>query len=199
MPDRLVNTPTFYVKNRTELRDWLSKNYTQKQSHWLIYDKQKDGIRALPYGEIVDELLCYGWIDGLARRLNDVQSMLLVSPRKPKSVWSKINKDKVEKLIESGMMTEYGMIKINTAKADGSWAAYDDVDNLVIPVDLEKALTGDLIAKKNFEVFSDSSKKVILFWIMSAKTAETRQKRIEKTVQMAAKNLRANQDKMVND
>lgn len=138
--------------------------------------------------------MCFGWIDSLPRKFDDERSKLLFTPRKSRSVWSKPNKERIERLIKSGLMTEIGLAKIEAARANGSWNALDASDNLEIPEDLAKELKRDKTAAANFEAFTDSVKRVILSWIGSAKRVETRAARIEKTVKMAAKNKRANFD-----
>ena len=114
--------------------------------------------------------------------------MLLLSPRKPKSVWSKLNKTRVEALLSKGLIMPPGLGKIEQAKADGSWVFLDDVEALIVPDDLAEALEANAEAKQNVEAFSPSSRKGILQWIKMAKRTETRQKRIEKTAAAAREN-----------
>ena len=179
------------VFSRPDWRDWLSKNHARSESIWLITHKKHTGDRYLSYDAIVEESLCFGWIDSLPRKLDQDRSMLLISPRKKKSVWSKLNKERVEKLIKTGAMTPAGMKKIESAKADGSWIFLDDVEALQIPDDLAAALAENAVAQQNFETFSPSGKKGILQWIKMAKRAQTRQQRIQKTVERAAVNEKA--------
>lgn len=119
--------------------------------------------------------------------------MRLFSPRKPKSPWSRLNKQRVEKLTRQGLMTEAGLKSIEGAKQDGSWNAYDAIEDLTLPADLKNALTANPTASEYFEAFSPSVKKSILWWIKSAKHPETREKRIAETVRLAAMNIKANQ------
>ncbi len=128
-------------------------------------------------------------------KVDENLSKLLFTPRKPKSVWSKLNKTHTEKLIENELMTKIGLAKIEAAKRDYSWNALDASDNLEIPNNLAKAFERNAVAKKNFESFTDSAKRAVLSWVFSAKRDETRAARIEKTIAMAAKNKRANFDK----
>ena len=186
------------VTSRQQWRDWLTAHHLQKQSIWLVtYKKHTDSIgdvntpRYLPYDAIVEEALCFGWIDSLPRRLDKKRTMLLLSPRKPKSVWSKLNKTRVEKLSADGLMMPAGLEKVQQAKADGSWTFLDDVEALIIPKDLAAALADNPLAAGYFEAFSDSAKKGILQWIKMAKREQTRQQRIEKTVTLAAQNIKA--------
>ena len=181
------------VHSRAEWRAWLRKHHKRETGIWLVYHKKHVADKYLGYPAIVEEALCYGWIDSTARPLDAERSMLHLCPRKPKSVWSKVNKERVERLIARKQMAAPGLAKIELAKANGSWTALDAVEALKVPDDLRKALAKDKTAQKHFDAFPPSSKKIILFWVTGAKTEETRKKRIATTVQMAAKNLRANQ------
>ena len=185
----------FHPLKRDEWREWLKKNHAEKQGVWFVYYKKASGKPRVSYDEAVEEALCFGWIDSLPRKIDDERSKLLFTPRKPKSVWSKLNKTRIEKLIENGAMTEIGSAKIEAAKKDGSWNILDASDNLEIPADLEKEFSKNKFAESNFDAFTDSVKRVILAWIGSAKRVETRTARIAKTVAMAAQNKRANFDK----
>jgi uncharacterized protein YdeI (YjbR/CyaY-like superfamily) len=185
----------FHPLSRGEWRAWLAENHDQSQGVWLVYFKKASGKPRVTYDEAVEEALCFGWIDSVPRKLDGERSKLLFTPRKKKSVWSKPNKQRIEKLLANGLMTEIGLAKIEAAKADGSWNALDRSDNLEMPPDLKKAFTENKAAKKNFGNFSDSVRRAILSWIYSAKRDATRAARIEKTVSMAARNKRANFDK----
>jgi uncharacterized protein YdeI (YjbR/CyaY-like superfamily) len=184
----------FHPLTRKEWRDWLAKNHAKYAGIWFVYYKKQTGKPRVSYDEAVEEALCFGWIDSLPRKIDDERSKLLFTPRKPKSVWSKLNKTRIEKLIGNGLMTEVGLAKIEAAKANGSWNILNDSDNRKIPADLAKAFEANKIAAKNFAAFSDAVKRVILSWIFSAKRDETRAARIEKTVAMAAQNKRVNYD-----
>lgn len=185
----------FHPKTRAEWREWLAKHHDSAQGVWFVYYKKASGKPRVTYDEAVEEALCYGWIDSLPRKVDDERSKLLFTPRKPKSVWSKPNKERIERMLEQGLMTEAGLKKIEAAKEDGSWDTLNDSDNLVIAPDLAKEFAANKPAAKNFEAFTKSTKSVILSWINSAKREETRAARIAKTVSMAAKNKRANFDK----
>lgn len=178
------------VLDRVSWRDWLVGHYQQAESIWLVTYK-KHTAHYLAYDAIVEEALCFGWIDSLPRKLDGDRTMLLLSPRKPKSVWSKLNKTRVASLIEQGLMTPAGLMKIEQAKADGSWSFLDDVEALIMPADLAVALSANVMAKQYFEAFSPTAKKAILQWIKMAKQTQTRQQRIEKTVTLAAQNIKA--------
>ena len=132
------------------------------------------------------EALCFGWIDSRANILDDQRSMQLFTPRKSGSPWSKLNKQRIERLIEQGLMTPAGMAKIEAARRDGSWTAYDAIEALTIPADLDAALAANATAHEHFRAFSNTSKKQLLWWVASAKRPATRAKRIEQLVAAAA-------------
>lgn len=176
--------------NRDELRAWLADNHATAESIFLVRYK-KHTEHYLSHGQIAEELLCWGWIDSHARKLDEDRSLLLISPRRPGSPWSAVNKAHIERAIASGAMTQAGLDRIEAAKRDGSWTLFDDVEAMIVPDDLAVALD-TAGSRATFDGFPDSSKKGILWWIKSAKRAATRQKRIDETVRLAALNLRAN-------
>ncbi len=178
-------------RSRAELRHWLAANHTTARAFWLVTFKKHVAEYWVPYGDVVEELLCFGWIDARTRRLDEDRAMLLVAPRKAGSTWSASNKKRITKLTKQGLMTAAGQAKIDAARSDGSWTFLDDVENLVVPDDLAKALGKNKRARNNFESFNPSSRKVILLWIKTAKREQTRAKRIKETVRLAAKNLKA--------
>lgn len=180
-------------KTQTELRDWLLKNHNRKSGLWFITFKQTSGKGRIAYSDIVDELLCFGWIDSKPNSLDDKRSKLWIAPRKSNSGWSKINKEKIERLIKDQKMHAAGLAKMNQAIENGSWNRLDQVENLEIPKELELALAKYELAQKNFEAFPKSVKKSILEWIANAKKEETKTKRICETAKLAESNIRANQ------
>jgi uncharacterized protein YdeI (YjbR/CyaY-like superfamily) len=177
--------------SRAEWRQWLAQNHTQKESIWLAVAKK--GHVGVSVPEAVEEALCFGWIDSTANKLDEKRYKLLLAPRKRNSVWSKINKARVAKLIQLKLMQPAGMVMIQLAKKTGTWKSLNDIDKLKSPADLTKALGKNKKAKTYFDAFPPSSKKQILYWITSAKTPKTRNKRIAETVTKAAQNIRANQ------
>lgn len=179
---------TCYAANRQEWREWLEKNYHTSCGIWLIYYKVKTGKPSVQYSEAVKEALCFGWIDSKVKSLDAERYQQIFTPRKPKSVWSKLNKQYIKELIEQDLMTKAGIEKIKTAQQDGSWHKLDAIEELLIPADLKQALEANETANRYFEVFNNSSKKNILFWIESAKRPDTRLKRIEQTISSAVQN-----------
>ncbi|MBK8533200.1 MAG: YdeI/OmpD-associated family protein [Flavobacteriales bacterium] len=190
-PSKLDSLERVEVRSRAEWRAWLRKHHTRKAGIWLVYWKKGHPDKHIGYVPIVEEALCFGWIDSTARTLDADRSMLHVCPRKPKSMWSKVNKGHVDRLIASKRMMPAGMKAIEVAKANGSWTTLDAVDTLEVPKDLAKALAMDRTAKKHFDAFPASARKYILYWISSARTDGTRAKRIAQTVDQAAQNIRA--------
>ena len=181
-----------YAKNRKEWRKWLEQHHATEKSIWLITYNKGSGVPTLTNEEAVEEALCFGWIDSTANKRDSESKYQYFSQRKPKSVWSKINRERVVKLMREGLMKPAGQAMVDLAKKTGTWYALESIDNIVIPPDLQKAFSKNKIAKQHFEAFPPSSKKIILFWITNAKKPETRQQRIEQTVTLAAKNIRAN-------
>jgi uncharacterized protein YdeI (YjbR/CyaY-like superfamily) len=192
MASRLDQLEQVEVTNRAAWRAWLKKHHTRTEGIWLITFKVHVAGKYVDYAATVEEALCFGWIDSLPRKLDADRKMLYFCPRKPKSVWSKVNKDRIVELIAAKRMTVAGQKKIDDAKKNGSWESLDHVEALTMPDELIKALTKNKAAQKHFDAFPPSSRKMILLWITSAKTEATRTKRIGETVTLAAKNIRAN-------
>ncbi len=180
------------VKSRTELRKWLKANHAKSSSIWLVTFKKSKIQWYLDYDSIVEEALCFGWVDSLPRALDKDRKMLRLSPRNPKSAWSKVNRDRVAKLIKTKLMTDAGLAAINAAKKNGSWSKLKEVDSGKIPPDLVREFKKYSHAKTHFEKFPPSSKRAILEWIALAKTEQTRLKRVSQTAKLAQKNIRAN-------
>jgi uncharacterized protein YdeI (YjbR/CyaY-like superfamily) len=186
------STETFYAKSRKEWRKWLEKNHASKKVVRLIIFKKQSSVPTVSYLEAVEEALCFGWIDAKANKKDDESYYQSFSRRNPKSNWSKINKLRVTELVKENLMTEAGLEAIKAARENGAWDASKKVDNETIPEDLKLSFSKNKTALRNFNGFSPSSRKIILGWIQSAKRPETRLKRIETTVMLAAKNVRAN-------
>lgn len=183
---------TTHPKTRSQWRKWLEKNHSTSPGVWLIYYKKDSGKRKLDYADAVEEALCFGWIDSLPGKIDNERSALKFTPRKPKSVWSKLNKQRIEKLIGQKLMTIAGLTAIERAKRNGSWnilnASDFHTDNNSMPKDLEKALSKNKKALTNFRAFPAGYRKRFLFWIDSAKRPETKAARIKQTMLMAAAN-----------
>jgi uncharacterized protein YdeI (YjbR/CyaY-like superfamily) len=184
---------TFYAKNRKAWRAWLQKNGDKEMKVWLVIYKKGTGKPSVYYDEAVEEALCFGWIDSIASKRDEESYYQFFARRNPKSKWSGLNKNRVERLLKEGLMTPAGLALVEEAKRNGAWEALDEVEALVVPKELELALNGNSEASKYFSAFPPSARRGILDWISSAKRDETRAKRIAETVQLAGKNIRANQ------
>ncbi|MBL8011202.1 MAG: YdeI/OmpD-associated family protein [Flavobacteriales bacterium] len=179
------------VTSRAQWRAWLRKNHKRTEGIWLVTYKKHVADKYLSFEDKVQEALCFGWIDSVPRKLDADRTMHYLSPRRPGSVWSAINKAHVERLIAQRRMTAAGLAKVEAAKADGSWHTLTSVDRMEIPADLAKALARSKTAQEHFNAFPPGIRKNILYWVTSAKTAETRKKRISTTVHEAAQGRRA--------
>ncbi len=183
-----------HPKNRKQWRDWLAKNHTTSPGVWFVYFKKETGKPRVSYEEAVEEALCFGWIDSLPRKLDAEKSALKFTPRKPKSVWSKLNKTRVEQLIKNKQMMPAGLTSIAVAKQNGSWDTLTPSDeaaaNNQLPDDLNKIFAKHKKAKENFQNFSLSIRKQFLSWIDSARRPETRAFRIQQTVLMSKGNTK---------
>lgn len=181
----LQDLDTFYPESREDWRDWLHQHHDKKMSVWLIYFKAKSGKPTVSYSDAVDEALCFGWIDSKAKPIDADSYMQFFSRRKERSVWSRVNKEKVARLIAEGRMSQAGLAIIDIAKRNGSWTILDDAEALVIPDDLDAAFESLPGSRAYFEGLSRSDKRNILQWLILAKRAETRAKRIEAIVENA--------------
>jgi len=183
---------TLYANSREEWREWLEKNHQIEKSVWLIIYHKESKTPSVNYEEAVEEALSFGWIDSKPNKRDKESYYLFFAKRKPNSNWSKANRERAEKMIRLGLMTDAGKEIIDIAKRTGTWTALRDVQNSVIPNDLQGLFDKNKKAYDNFQAFPPSSKRIILEWILNAKRPETRRKRIEETVTLAEKNIKAN-------
>ncbi|GAB3171566.1 YdeI/OmpD-associated family protein [Telluribacter humicola] len=184
---------TFCPTSRHDWRQWLEENHRSKQSIWLIFFKAKSGVPTLSWSEAVDEALCFGWIDSTRRSIDNEKFLQFFCWRKPKSGWSKVNKEKVQRLIEEGLMTPAGYESIATARQNGSWETLDDVEELKVPTDLTQAFEALPGSEAYFLSLSKSVRKSILHWIVLAKRPETRQNRINEVAELAGQKQKPKQ------
>jgi uncharacterized protein YdeI (YjbR/CyaY-like superfamily) len=182
----------FFAENRSEWRKWLAQNSKTKDSVWLIIYHKKTGVDSIYYDEAVEEALCFGWIDSKPNKRDQESYYLFFAKRKPKSNWSKANRERVDRMMKLNQMTPEGLKMVELAKETGTWLALTEVQDSILPEDLKKALAKNKVAKEHFEQFPPSSKRIILEWILNAKKEETRLKRITQTVELAAKGIKAN-------
>jgi len=169
---------SFCPTSRKDWRQWLRKNHKSCESVWLVLYKKNTGVPTITWNEAVNEALCFGWIDGKRVSMSDEKFKQFFCKRKPKSTWSKINKEKVEVLIRRRMMTKAGYEAIAVAKQNGSWNVLDEVEALTIPNDLEIAFKKNPASRSTFLSMSKSTRKLLLVKLMFSKRPETRKARI---------------------
>lgn len=177
------------VKSSGELRQWLTDHHAMSDSVWLVTYKKAAGHRYVSTDEILDELVAFGWTDGIRQKVDDQRTMQLISPRRTKP-WAKSYKDRAEKLIRQGRMHPAGQESVDEAKASGAWTEMDEVDALIMPEDLKDRLENRGEALENFLAFPPSIRRNILRWIAQARTEETRLRRIDRISADASDNIR---------
>jgi len=187
------NIENYCPSDKQDWRKWLELNHNKKEAVWLIFYKKKSSNHNLSWSDAVDEALCFGWIDSTKKTINTEKYIQYFSKRKAKSNWSKINKDKVKILIEQELMKEEGYKSIEIAKENGSWTILDEVEALAIPEDLKEKFVNYKGSMEYFESLSNSAKKILLYWVISAKRKETRQKRVLEIAENASNNLKPKQ------
>ncbi len=185
--------PVFIPKDQADWRNWLLKNHALEKAVWLVLYRKGNKNYNLSVDEVIDQALCFGWIDSKPNKRDEESYYLFLSQRKAKSNWSKVNKVKIERLLHENLVHESGLKMVELARISGTWDALNEVELLTIPEDLKKKLLDFPPALDNFEAFPKSVKRGILEWILNAKRPETREKRIEETASLAAQNKRANQ------
>ena len=167
-----------HPKTRAGWRSWLEKNHAKCDGVSLIYYRASTGKRRLSWEDAVREALCFGWIDSKVKPIDDECYKQIFTPRKPRSVWSKINKQYITELIEAELMTNAGLRAVDVAKKNGAWSLLEPVDALIVPADLESALRGSKRAREAYEALSNSAKRAVLYSLYSARREETRAKRL---------------------
>lgn len=188
-----TETETFCPASRKQWRQWLKKNHSAKQSVWLVCYKKHTQVPSVTWSEAVDEAICFGWIDSIRRPIDDEKFKQFFGKRKPKSGWSKVNKEKVARLTADGLMAPAGLATIETAKQNGSWNILDEVEEGILPKDLLKEFKAHPGSKAFFLSLSKSVRKAMLQWVISAKQPATRQKRIAEIAEHAAQGLKPKQ------
>ncbi|MDR2206935.1 MAG: YdeI/OmpD-associated family protein [Flavobacteriaceae bacterium] len=180
--NKIDNYPEIFPKSSDELRNWLMENHLNSVGVWIRFSKVASGKRSIVYSDLVDELLCFGWIDSTIRPIDEHHYKQLITPRKPKSVWSKVNKAKIEKLQAEKRMHSNGEKSVETAQQNGSWTILDSVENLEIPKDLQMSFDENPQAKTNYLSKSPSKQKQYLYGLVLIKTETARKSRIEKII-----------------
>jgi uncharacterized protein YdeI (YjbR/CyaY-like superfamily) len=186
----MIDTDTFEqveVTSAAQLREWLETHHTQQESIWLVTYKKHIADKYVSVNEILDEVLCFGWIDGIRRKLDDDRTMQLLGPRRVHH-WSKTYKERAARLEQENRMHPAGLDAIAESKRLGLWDYLEDVDALVVPADLETALADHPTATEQFAAYAPSYRRNVLRWIKLAKTPATRHKRIQKVVDATVQN-----------
>jgi uncharacterized protein YdeI (YjbR/CyaY-like superfamily) len=181
---------TFQAADRAQWRAWLRDNCQTADEVWLVIQHASSATPSVRHDEAIEEALCFGWIDSLARKRDAESRYQRFTPRNPRSAWSKVNRELVERLTAQGLMTPHGQAAVDLAKRTGTWSMLADAQDGVVPDDLRERLAADEAAARHFDAFSRSTKRAILEWIARAKRPETRQRRIARTVESAARNER---------
>ena len=182
-----------HAENVQQWRAWLVDNHYKCDGAWLISWRTATGRPQVRYVEAVQEALTVGWVDGVKRRIDDERNMLWFTRRKATSGWSRINKERIASLEAQGRLLAAGREAVAVAKSNGAWTLLDDVENCFIPDDLQFALAGRPGAREHWDAFPPSARRAILGWIVQARTATTRAKRVTDTADKAARGERANQ------
>jgi uncharacterized protein YdeI (YjbR/CyaY-like superfamily) len=187
---RTTRCETFFARDRETWRSWLAENHTSKTEIWLVLFKKHVDEPCISYDAAVEEALCFGWIDGKLRRIDDRKHQIRFTPRKPRSIWSESNKKRVKQLTAEGRMTEAGLALVREAKKSGAWKRASEKRTETVPPDLEAALARNKRAKKNFESFAPGYRRSYIAWVLDAKREVTRQRRIREVVKRSAQNKR---------
>jgi len=181
----------FYARDREEWHKWLEENHSKLNGIWLIYYKKPSGKPRIPYADAVDEALCFGWIDGKLKKVNEDYYVQWFTPRRPGSRWSELNMSRARNLIKEGRMAPAGLLEYEKAIRKPSLIYNTKKDeNLIVPDDLLIALKNNETAYTNFINFPPSSRRLYVFWLNDAKREETRKGRIIKIVEKSEKNIR---------
>ncbi len=182
-----------HPEDRAAWRRWLEEHHGESRGVWLVTWRKASGRTPVSYDEAVEEALCFGWVDSVGRALDDDRTMLRFTPRKPRSAWSRPNKERVARLEAAGLMAPAGAAAIAVARANGAWTRLDDVEEGIVPPDLESAFADHPGSHEQFDAFPRSVRRGILEWIVQAKRPETRARRVLETASLAERGERANQ------
>jgi len=192
MNEQHQGRPLVHPESREAWRDWLAEHHASVDGVWLARSTKASGGIPVSYEAVVEEALCFGWIDGLINKLDDGRQAHLLTPRRTGSGWSRSNKERVDRLIAEGCMAEPGLAAIRAAQADGSWSMQDAAEALIEPAELASALDANPEARRRWDAFPRSPRRALIWWVMSAKRPETKARRVALIVAEAAQGRRAN-------
>jgi uncharacterized protein YdeI (YjbR/CyaY-like superfamily) len=179
------------VETRGQWRAWLAEHHDDTPGVWLCSWRTPTGRERCPYTEVVEEALCFGWIDSTASTLDEERGLQLVTPRKPRSTWTRLNRQRVAEMEAAGLMTDAGRAVVAVAQENGWWTIYDPVEDLIEPEGLAAALDAEPAARAAWNAFPASARKFMLWWVISAVKDDTRDRRIAEIVVKAAVGERA--------
>ena len=183
--------PIYHPTDLAAWRTWLTANHDTARGVWVASWRNSSERERVAYADLVEEAICFGWIDSTVNTLDDERGLQLMTPRKPRSGWTRLNRQRVAALEAQGRMTEAGLRVVEAAKANGSWTIYDSVEDLIEPDDLAEALDASPAARTAWDGFPPSARKQMLWWVISARKPETRAGRIAKVTSEAASGRRA--------
>jgi uncharacterized protein YdeI (YjbR/CyaY-like superfamily) len=183
--------PIYHAESRAQWRAWLVANHDSARGVWLCSWRSTTGRATCPYPEAVEEAICFGWIDSTVNTIDDDRALQLMTPRKPKSSWTRLNRQRVVDMEAAGLMADAGRHAVEIAKANGWWTIYDAVEDLIEPDDLAAALDAAPTARIEWDGFPPSARKMMLWWVISAGRPDTRTRRIATVVEQAARGRRA--------
>ena len=190
-PTWKFDLPIFHAETRAQWRAWLQAHHDSARGVWLCSWRAPTGRPACPYPAAVEEAICFGWIDATVNVLDDDRSLQLMTPRKPRSSWTRLNRQRAQDMEDAGLMTDAGRRAVARAKQNGSWTIYDAVEDLVEPPELAAALDGDPAARRHWDGFPPSARKAMLWWVISATKDDTRRRRIATIAAKASSGERA--------
>ncbi len=187
----LDRAPLVELGDRAAWRRWLERNHATATGVWLVSFRRSADRRGLDYNAAVEEALSFGWVDGQAAGVDEQRSKQYFAPRRARSTWSKLNRERFQRMLLAGRVAPAGIAAVERARSDGSWSILDPIDRLEVPADLAAALDGRPPARPNWEAFPPSARRALLAWIAMARRDETRARRIEETAAAAQLGERA--------
>ena len=190
-PTWKFDLPIFHAETRTQWRAWLEANHDSARGVWLCSWRGRAGKPVCPYPDAVEEAICFGWIDATVNVLDDDRALQLMSPRRAKSSWTRLNRQRAKAMEAAALMTDAGRRAVSIAQRNGWWTIYEPVEDLVEPPELAAALDASPQARLHWDAFPPSAKKAMLWWVISAAKDDTRHRRIVTIVAKAATDERA--------
>lgn len=183
--------PIYHAESRAQWRAWLTVHHRSERGVWLCSWKAATGRAVCPYPDAVEEAICFGWIDSTVNLFDDERGLQMFTPRKAKSSWTRLNRERAARMEAAGLMTDAGREAVAVAQANGWWTIVDPVEDLIEPADLAAALDATPAARRHWDGFPPTARKAMLWWIVSAGRETTRTDRIDRIVAAAAEGRRA--------